>query len=177
MKLKNILMLIISLAFVQVSANSLFAQEKKIEKKDLPKAVLNTFQKGYPNATIRVTSMEMERGKTYYEIESLDKGHRRDLLYTKSGKVAEIEETLASNDIPDFVKSSVMKKYPKDEINRAEKVTRGQKISYELVVKSGMQKQEVVLDSKGNIQKIKMMKKEKEEKENRENEKVDNDND
>ena len=93
----------------------------------------------------------------------------------KEGKVEEIEETLASNDIPDFVKNSVMQKYPDCEINRAEKVKSGKKISYELVVKSGMQRHEVVLDSKGNIQKVEKMKKENEEKEGKENEKEDND--
>ena len=168
MKLKKIFIIIVSLVFVLLSASSSFAQEKKIDKKDLPKAVLNTFQKSYPNATIKGTSVEKAHGKIYYEIESMDNSQRRDLLYTKDGKVAEIEETLASNDIPDFVKSSVMKKYPNGEINKAEKVTSGKKINYELVVKRGMQKHEVVLDSKGNIQKSEKMKKGKEEKEGKE---------
>ncbi len=84
---------------------------------------------------------------------------------------------MASNDIPDFVKSSVMKKYPNCEINKAEKITSGKRISYELVVKQGIQKQEIVLDSKGNIKKMEKMKKENEEKEGKENEKEDNDED
>lgn len=175
MKLKNAFTFTFCLAFVLLSASSLFAQEKKIDKKDLPRAVLNTFQKSYPNATIKGASIEKEHGKTYYEIESMEGTQRRDLLYTKAGKVAEIEETLVSNDIPDFVNSSVKEKYPNGEINRAEKVTSGKKISYELVVKSGTQKFEVVLDSKGNIQKVEKIKKENEENEGKENEKVDND--
>lgn len=175
MKFKNIFVLVISFAFVLLSLSSLFAQEKKIDKKDLPKDVLNAFQKSYPNAAIKGTSIEKEQGKTYYEIESMEGDQKRDLLYTKAGKVDETEETLVSNDIPDFVKSSIMKKYPNCEINRAEKVISGEKISYELVVKSGMQKHEVVLDSKGNIKKIEKMKKGNEEKEGKENEKEDND--
>ncbi len=177
MKSNNIFVFIISLVFILLSTGSLSAQEKKIDKNDLPKAVLNTFQKKYPDAVIKGTSIEKENGKTYYEIESIDGSRRRDLLYTKSGKVAEIEETLASNDIPDFVKSSVMKKYPNCEINKAEKITSGKRISYELVVKQGIQKQEIVLDSKGNIKKMEKMKKENEEKEGKENEKEDNDED
>ena len=170
MKLKNILVFITCLAFVMLSASSLFAQEKKIDKKDLPKDVLTAFQKSYPDATIKGASIEKEHGKTYYEIESMDGSQRRDLLYTKTGKVAEIEETLASNDIPGFVKSSVMKKYPNCEISKAEKVTSGKKINYELVVKQGEKKHEVVLDSKGNINKMEKMKKESGEKEGKENE-------
>ena len=37
---------------------------------------------------------------------------RRDLLYTKGGIRSEIEETLAHDKIPGFVKTSIMKKYP-----------------------------------------------------------------
>ena len=177
MKLKNIFVFIISLAFVFLSSSSSFAQEKKMNKKELPKAVLNAFQKSYPNAEIKGASIEKEHERTYYEIESMEGTQRRDLLYTKSGKIAEIEETLALNDIPDFVKSSVMKKYPECEINRAEKVSSGKTISYELVVKQRDHKHELVLDSKGNIKKVEKMKKENEEKEGKEIEKEDNDND
>jgi hypothetical protein len=177
MKLRNIFVFIISLAFVLLSESSLFAQEKKIDKKDLPKSVLSSFQKSYPNAEIKGTSMENEHGKTYYEIESIEGTQRRDLLYTENGKVSEIEETMAAAEIPDFVKSSVMKKYPNCEINRAEKVTSGKKINYELVVTKGERKHSVVLDSKGNIQKTKKMKNENVEKEGNENEKEENDND
>lgn len=177
MKSKNIFVLIITLTFVLLSAGSISAQEKKIDEKELPATILNTFQKSYPNATIKDVSIEKEHGKTYYEIESIEGSNQRDLLFTKEGKVAEIEETLASNDIPDFVKNSIMKKYPNCKINKAEKVTSSKKISYELVVENRMQKTEVVLDSKGNIQKVKKMKKENEEKEDKENGKADNDND
>ena len=165
--------LIFALLFITAS----FAQEKKIDKKDLPKAVLTSFQKSYPNAEIKGTSIEKEHGKTYYEIESMDGSQKRDLLYTKDGKVAEIEEAMASNDVPGFVKSSVMKRYPNGEISNAEKVTRSNKTNYELVVKQGNKKHEVVLDSKGNIQKMGKMKKENEEKEGKENTKENEDND
>ncbi|MEJ2617840.1 MAG: PepSY-like domain-containing protein [Ignavibacteriaceae bacterium] len=175
MKSKNIFVFIITLAFVLFTAGSLSAQEKKIDKKELPAAVLNTFQNSYPDAAIKGTSIEKEKGKTYYEIESIEGTQRKDFLYTKEGKVAEIEETLALNNIPSFVKSSVMKKIPNCEINKAEKVTRDKYVTYELVVEHGMHKNEVVLDSKGNIQKVKKMKKENEEKQDKENEKTDND--
>jgi Putative beta-lactamase-inhibitor-like, PepSY-like len=175
MKLKNVFMMPLIFTLILLSINSLSAQEKRIDKKDLPKEALTSFHKNYPNAIIKGASLEKEHGKTYYEIESRDGSHHRDILYTERGKVAELEESLASSDIPDFVKSSVMKKYPSCEINKAEKVTSGNKISYELIVQTGMQKDEVVLDSKGNIKKMEKMKKENEEgKENGEG-KEDND--
>jgi hypothetical protein len=134
--------------------------------KNLPKAVLTSFQKSYPNALIKGAATEKENGKTYYEIERPDGSQRRDLLYTKEGKVAEIEENLASNEIPDFVKNSVMKKYPNCGINKSEKVMSNKNISYEIVIGQGDQENEIVLDSKGNIQRVENMKKEHEVKEN-----------
>jgi len=152
-------------AFLFITSTNAFAQEKKISEKEVPAPVLNSFHNAYPKAVIKGTSMEKEHGKTFYEIESMDGSQRRDLLYAKDGKVAEVEETLAAKDIPDFVKNSIVKKFPKGEINRAEKVTSGDKISYELLVKSGDKKAGVVLDAKGNILKVKKMKKENEKEE------------
>ena len=169
MKLKSVSLFAISFAFVLLSINMSFAQEKKIEKKDLPSAVLSSFQKSYPNAEIKGTSMEKENGKTYYEIESMDGLQRRDLLYTKNGTVAEIEEKITSENLPEQVKNSVSKKYPDSEIKSAEKTTRNSKVTYELIVESKKGKAEVIVSPNGNIQKVEKMKKENEEKEGKEN--------
>ncbi len=177
MKTKNIFqigaIILMSIAFT----SSCLAQEKKIDKKDLPKAVIESFHKSYPNAEIKGTSVEKENGKTFYEIESIEGAQGRDLLYTKDGKIAEIEEALAADNIPDFVKNSVMKKYPECKIHKVEKLTKGKKTSYEAVVEHDGKKSEVVLDSKGNIQKMDKMKKENEEKEGKENDEENEDND
>jgi Putative beta-lactamase-inhibitor-like, PepSY-like len=156
------------IAFVSISITSIsIAQEKKMDKKDLPKAIVESFQKSYPKAEIKGASIEKEKGKTYYEIESLDGKQKRDLLYTKNGNIAEIEETLNTNEIPDFVNNSIMKKYPDGKIHKAEKLTTGEKISYEVIVQYSGSKSEVVLDSTGNIKKAKQKKSgEKEEKDN-----------
>ncbi len=59
-------------------------RKRKLDKKDLPKEVFNSFQKSYPNATIKGASMENEEGKIYYEIESVDgKQTQRFTLYRK----------------------------------------------------------------------------------------------
>lgn len=127
MKSKIIFVFIISLAFVL--AGSLSAQEKKIDKKNLPIAVLNSFQNSYPDAAIKSKSIEKENSKIYYEMDNV------------------------------------------------EKVTRDKNISYEIVDKDGRQKNEIVLDSKGNIQKVKKIKKENHENDVKENDKADTNND
>jgi hypothetical protein len=147
------------------------AGEKKIAKKDLPAPVMAAFQKAYPKATIKGASTEVEEGKTYYEIESLDGKVKRDLLYLADGTVAEIEETVSPADLPPQVKAAVTDKYPKGKIGKAEMVTRGAVAAYEVVVKSGKTTVEMSIDPAGKVLKEKKaaVKKEgKEEKEEKE---------
>jgi len=127
------------------------AGEKKIAQKDLPAPVLTAFQKAYPKATIKGASTEVEEGKTYYEIESLDGKVKRDLLYLSDGTIAEIEETVAAADLPKAVSAAVTGKYPKGKIEKSEKVTHGAVVAYEVVVKSGETTVEMSFNPEGKL--------------------------
>ena len=168
MKTKKFLVVVFALAFSFAAINNSFAQEKKISQKDLPNAVVKSFQAKYPKAEIKGTAVEKENGHTYYEIESMDGTQKRDLLYTKDGKVAEIEEGISLENIPSKIKSSVMKKYPEGKIKNAEKVTSNSKTTFELLVEHNGKKSVVVLDEKGNIQKMEKSEKENDEKDSKE---------
>lgn len=156
------LSLILALGATILFAAATTAGEKKITKKELPGAVLTAFEKAYPKAAIQGLSKEEDDGKTFYEIESLDGKTRRDLLYLPDGTVAEIEETIAANALPDAVKATVGKEIPKGKILKAEKLTRAGVTEYEVVVSSGKAKHELVLDPTGKLLK-KEAKNEKEE--------------
>ena len=140
------------------SVSSLFAQEKRIKEKDLPTDVSKAFHNEYPAAKIIGTAKETEKGVTYFEIESKDGNVRRDLLYTKAGKVAEIEEVLTAETIPDFVKKSIEKKYKDVEYKRGEKNVRNSITKYEVVIEAAEVKYEVVCDSNGKILKASKLK-------------------
>ncbi len=140
----------LSIILISAGANS-FAQEKKISMKELPPAVLNSFHKTYPKAKIKGLSTETEKGKTYFEIESMDGTTRRDLLYTPDGKAAEIEETIPSSELPKGSVQAIEKKIPGAKITHAERNIRGTKTTYELSVMSMKAKYEVVLDNAGKI--------------------------
>jgi Putative beta-lactamase-inhibitor-like, PepSY-like len=127
--------------------------EKEIKKKDLPPAVLAAFEKSYPNAKIEEVGMETEDSTTYYEIESKDGKIRRSLLFAVDGTLKAIEEVMKTDNLPDAVKQAVKKEYPKGKIKRAEKIIEEGVTSYELVVKSGKEKYEVVLSAEGAITK------------------------
>ena len=148
----------IILAFA--ATTNLFGQETKIKESDLPLAVTKAFHAEYPEAKIIGTAKETEKGVTYFEIESKDGKVRRDLLYTESGKVAEIEEVLTAETIPDFVKSSIEKKFTKVEFKKGEKNVRNSITKYEVIIEASEVKYEVVCDAKGKIIKSTKLKKE-----------------
>ena len=113
------------------------AQEKTVTKKDVPSAVLSAFANAYPQAGVKAYAREVEKGKTYYEIESSLGGESLDVLYLDDGTLAEVEEGVAPGDLPAPVKVAVSSRYSKAKIVKSEKTTRGDVVTYELRVNSG----------------------------------------
>ena len=146
--------------------------EQQIKAKDLPVAVTAAFQKAYPNAKIKGSSKEVENGKTLYEVESVDGKINRDLLYNEDGTCAEIEETVPVKALPSDVADALKKNFPKGKVMKSEKLTKGETIQYEMVIRSGKEQHEVVFDIKGaivkNTKKAPKAKEGKEEKEENE---------
>jgi len=147
------------------------AGDKKISKKQIPAAVKKAFEDQYPNAKIKGQSIESEKGKKYYEIESVDGTITRDLLYTPEGKVYEMEESMDPGTLADVIKSTLSKEYPKGKIVKAEKTTQDTLITYEIQIKVGEKTKGVTFDASGNILKASKIDEEKEEKEDNEEEK------
>ena len=127
------------------------AQEKRLRKADVPKAVLSSFEKAYPHATAKGYSSEPKDGKTAYEVESIEGKTHRDILYTAGGAVLEIEEGIKISDLPEEVRAAVKKEYPGGAIFSAEKLTKGGATQYEVVVKHGKATTAMEFDSSGKI--------------------------
>jgi hypothetical protein len=157
--------IILSLLLVLIVGTSTSpAKDKKISRKQIPAAVKKAFEDQYPHAKIKGQSIETEKAKKYYEIESVDGTTTRDLLYTLEGKVVEIEESIDSGTLPDTMKSTLSKEYPKGKILKAEKVTRDTLVTYEVQVKVGKKTKGVTFDASGKILKTDKTDEEKEEK-------------
>ncbi len=146
-----IVALSLALAFAMLCTSASVAGEKKLTRKQVPAAVLTAFEKAYPSATVKGYSKEVEKGKIYFEIESMDGKTGRDVLYNADGSVAEVEESMAAADLPSAVSATVSKEYPKGTISKAEKTTRGKDVTYEVHVLSGKSKHEVVVDPSGKL--------------------------
>jgi hypothetical protein len=124
--------------------------KKPAVKGQLPAAVREAFQKAYPNATIKGTSKETEGGKTVYEVESIDQGMGRDIIYNPDGTVFEMEEQMKPADLPAPVSEALTRMYPKAKITKAEKLTRADTLQYELTL-SGAPKSSVSFMPDGRL--------------------------
>lgn len=125
------------------------AQEQSITRKGVPPAVLAAFAKAYPKATIKGYSKETEKAQTVYEIESVEGKTTRDVTYSADGKLISVEETLDTSEVPPGVKAALEKKFPGGKILKAEKVTKGTLVGYELQVKHKGKRIEIIFDAAG----------------------------
>ena len=168
--------LVAMLLCMLVGTTSMYAhQTKKLRKEDLPVAVRTAFEKTYPNASIKGVGQEKEDGKLLYEIESVDGSTNRDILYTLEGKAWEVEESIALDSLPGVVRKAIQKESPGGKVMKAEKVTRGKVLEYELHVEKNKHITELVIDAKGNVVKTEQVKEKKEKEESEEDEEDDND--
>ena len=127
------------------------AKETAIKKADVPAPVIAAFEKAYPKATAKGFTREDENGKACYEVELVEGSVPRDILYSADGAVLEMEEGLQLNEVPDVVVRAVMAKYPKGVIKRAERLTKGETTTFELVVGLGRSRVEVKVNPNGTI--------------------------
>lgn len=133
-----------------INVNNSYAQHKKYTEKDMPDAVISSFQKNFPDAQVLGYDKEAENGTTTYEVECIS-GDRKDIQFEKDGTVVEIEEEMNVSDLPDKVVTSLNNTYNTPDILKAEKVTKGNDTLYEVVVKYKKKKHEIRLDKEGTI--------------------------
>ena len=136
-------------SIVSLLSFSALAQDVKLKKKQVPRAVIAAFQSAYPQATIRGFAREKENGKVYYEVESVEGQTTRDVLYNPDGTVAEIEESIPSSDLPADAQEALRAKYPGSVVTKVEKITRGDVTEYEAHAKLGKKSVSMEFDASG----------------------------
>jgi len=134
------------------TATALRADEEKIPLDKVPKAVLDAVKAKYPDGELLGAEKENENGKTLYEIKVKNKDQTLEASFTEDGKLDSIEEPIDLKALPKEVSDALDAKYPKAKLDRAEKETEGDKISYEVRLTTAEGKKlEVELDPKGKI--------------------------
>ena len=137
--------------FALVAALSLspitVAQEKKIERKDLPPAVEQTVVAQSQGATIKGFSQEKENGQTYYEAEMTVNGHSKDVSIDANGSVVEVEEQVPLDALPSAVREGLQAKAGTGKIVKVESLTKHDKlVAYEAKVQTAGKKKEIQVD-------------------------------
>jgi hypothetical protein len=140
--------------FAVVAALSLttiaLAQEKKIDRKDLPPAVEKTVEAQSQGATIKGFSQEKENGQLDYEAEMTVNGHSKDVLIDPQGEVVEVEEQVPLESLPLAVKEVLQTKAGAGKILKVESLTKHDKlVAYEAVVQTGGKKKEIQVGPDG----------------------------
>ncbi len=126
------------------------AQEKKIQKADLPAAVAKTIDDEAKGAEIKGYSTEREHGKKVYEAETIYQGHTRDLQVAADGTLNEVEEEVAFDALPDGVKTALTAKAAGAKIVKVESLTKkGKLVAYEAATLKGTRKGEVQVGPEG----------------------------
>jgi len=126
------------------------AQEQKVNSRNVPTAVTEAAAKSYPNAKIKGWTKETEDGTTFYEAEMTEGPTKRDVIFLPDGKIDTVEEQIAIAAIPAAVQAALKAKYPKAEIDLAEKLIKGTTIQYELHLKKAPKK-EIVFTPDGTF--------------------------
>lgn len=129
------------------------ASEKELRKHEVPKPVIEAFEKAYPTAKGVEYEQELFEGKVAYEVEYKDKGREYEVLYDANGVVLQKEEAIDVKSLPEPVVQAIMKTHPKAKLKEAEKVTKpdGTIAGYEVEIKVGGKEFELELDASGTI--------------------------
>ena len=127
------------------------AEETKVNFKDLPSAVQKTAKEQERNgATVRGYNKEVEKGKTFYEVETRVKGKSRDILMDESGSIVEVEQQVDISSVPGEAMEGLKREAGGAIIRTVEFVTRGDKISYEAEIQKNGNKKEIAVNADGS---------------------------
>ncbi len=126
--------MISSLVFVGVC----HAQEKKINRSELPPKVEQTVKEVSKGATIRGFAQEIENGQPTYEVEMLVGHHSKDVQMSADGAVMEVEEQVERSSLSPEVTQGLQRLAGNGKITKVESITKKDKlVAYEAQVKNG----------------------------------------
>ena len=123
--------------------------EKPLTLKDLPPAIQKAVLAQTQGAEIKGLSKEVENGKTEYEVETILKGHTRDLMLDASGGLISVEEEATLDSIPGPAKAAIQKQAVGGKITRVEILTKGKTVAYEAGINKGGKASEVAVKADG----------------------------
>ena len=136
-------------AIIFLAANAL-AAEQQVKREALPPAVVKTFDAYTQGATNKMYSMEMDAGHRVYEATTTVNGRTRTVEAAEDGKLNEIEEEVAMNNLPQNVQDGLKAQAKGATIRRVESITKNEKlVAYEAAISRNGKKGEVQVGPDG----------------------------
>jgi hypothetical protein len=135
------------------------AQDKK-DKLDLdkiPKKVMDTLKAKFPKAEIQMWTMEKEGDKVMYDIEFKQGTQKFEADIFEDGTIHNWEKEIAAKDLPDAVRKTLDKRYPKATLKEIMQITavvdkKEMRECYEIVVEAAYNKeQEITISPDGKV--------------------------
>lgn len=131
-------------------AGTIAAQEKQLQRSDLPAPVQKTADEQSKGATITGYKKETEAGKPAYEVKMTINGHSKDVTIDPSGNLLEIEEQVALESLPAAVRDGLQQKAGAGKITKVESITKhGKVVAYEAKFLTAGKKSEVQVGPDG----------------------------
>jgi hypothetical protein len=129
------------------------AEEEKLPLDKLPATVVKAIKAKYPKAEMVSAEAGDEDGKKQFEVEIKNGGHDLEVTLSPEGKILAVERVIEAKDLPKAVEDALEAKYPKAKIEKAEEVSKDDKVSsYEItVVTADKKKVEAEFDVKGKF--------------------------
>jgi hypothetical protein len=126
------------------------AQDKRLQRSDLPSAVQKTADEQSAGATVRGYSSETENGQLEYEVALTVHGHSRDVTIAPDGALLEIEEEVALDSLPAAVRAGLLQAAGSGKVVKVESLTKhGTIVAYEAQVRAGTKHSEVQVGPDG----------------------------
>ncbi len=140
--------LIISTALIGIT---LIGYSQSLKESEVPVAVKNSFKKSFPDATDVKWSKE---GTNEFESEFKSGKEEMSAVFDYTGTWINTETEIEVKDLPAAVQSSIRKTYPDFKIEEAELLETPDGVkSYEVEIKKGSKKHEIVVLADGRITK------------------------
>lgn len=125
--------------------------KKTMTKTDIPAAVMNSFKKSYPDASITGTWPEKRGEMTVYNVKTMKGKNPITMVYSKDGSLIETKEPVEMTALPANVAKSVTSTYPNGTMERAEKITRGRTLEYGVMLDQGGEAYSLVYSPEGKV--------------------------
>jgi uncharacterized membrane protein YkoI len=151
--MKTKLVVAVAIGSSLVLAGAASAAEKELSKSEVPKAVIESFEKAHPSAGDVEFEEEAFQGKTAYEVEYQENGKEYELVYSADGTLLEKEEDIDPKTLPEAIVAAVTKAHPGATIKEAEKKMKpdGTITGYEVEIEQAGKEIELELDVNGRI--------------------------